>query len=83
MLCGILNSQKAVQMNIVIMRAFVEARRLPLQEMDLRTQLNEIKEVPGVHDSQLNQIYDVMENLLDEKAAQEKWNDKERIGFKK
>ncbi|MDP4130716.1 MAG: hypothetical protein Q8918_15845 [Bacteroidota bacterium] len=65
------------------MRAYVETRRLSLQEMDLRTQLKEIKEVLGVHDSQLNQIYDAMENLLDEKAAQRKWNDRERIGFKK
>ena len=83
MLSGILNSDKAIQMNIAIMRAFVEARRLSLQEMDLRAQLKEIKEVLGIHDSQLNLIYDAMENLLDEKAAQKKWNDRERIGFKK
>jgi ORF6N domain len=81
MLSGILNSEKAIQMNIAIMRAFVEARRLSFREMDLRTQLKEIREVLGVHDSQLNQIYDAMENLLDEKAAQRKWNDRERIGF--
>ena len=83
MLSGVLNSDKAIQMNIAIMKAFVEARRLSLQEMDLRTQLREIKEVLGVHDSQLNQIYDTMENLLDEKAAQRKWEERERIGFKK
>jgi hypothetical protein len=35
------------------------------------------------HDVQLNQIYDAMQNLLDEKAAQRKWEDRERIGFKK
>ena len=37
MLSGILNSDKAIQMNITIMRAFVEARKLSLQEIDLRT----------------------------------------------
>ena len=37
----------------------------------------------GEHDAQLNHIYDAMENLLDEKAAQRKWDDRERIGFKK
>jgi len=81
MLSGILNSDKAIQMNITIMRAFVEIRRLAFHDMDLKTQLREIKEALGVHDSQLNQIYEVMENLLDEKAAQRKWNDRERIGF--
>ncbi len=33
-LSGVLNSEKAIQMNISIMRAFVEARRLSLLEMD-------------------------------------------------
>jgi len=31
----------------------------------------------------LNQIYDAMENLMDERIAQKKWNERERIGFKK
>jgi hypothetical protein len=35
-----------------------------------------------VHDSQLNEIYDAIENLLDENAARKKWNARERIGFK-
>jgi len=83
MLSGILNSDKAIQMNIAIMRAFVEIRRILLQESDLKTQLREIRDRLGEHDTQLNQIYDAMENLLDEKAAQRKWEDRERIGFKK
>jgi phage regulator Rha-like protein len=83
MLSGILNSDKAIQMNIAIMRAFVEVRRALLRQSDLKEQLKEIKERLGEHDAQLNQIYDAMENLLDEKAAQRKWEERERIGFKK
>ena len=83
MLSGILNSDKAINMNIAIMRAFVEVRKVLLKQNDLKEQLKEIKERLGEHDAQLNQIYDAMENLLDEKAAQRKWNDRERIGFKK
>ena len=48
-----------------------------------KSSLKEIKEKLGEHDMQLNQIYGAMENLLDEKAAQRKWEDRERIGFKK
>ena len=81
MLSGILNSDKAIRMNIAIMRAFVEIRRIVLQENDLKVQLKEIKQRLGEHDVQLNQIYDAMENLLDEKAAQRKWEERERIGF--
>ena len=83
MLSGILNSDKAIAMNIAIMRAFVEIRRILIQENDLLTQLQQIKERIGEHDVQLNQIYDAMENLLDEKASQKKWEERERIGFKK
>jgi len=83
MLSGILNSDKAINMNIAIMRAFVEVRKVLLKQSDLREQLREIKERLGEHDVQLNQIYDAMENLLDEKSAQRKWDDRDRIGFKK
>ena len=81
MLSGVLNSEKSIQMNIAIMRAFVEIRRLLLKENDLKGQMREIREKLGEHDAQLNQIYDAMENLLDEKAAQRRWEDREQIGF--
>ena len=82
MLSGILNSDRAINMNIAIMRAFVEVRKVLLMQTDIKEQMKQIKERLGEHDGQLNQIYDAMENLLDEKAAQRKWNDRERIGFK-
>ena len=66
MLSGILNSDKAINMNIAIIRTFVEVRKVLLRQCDLKEQLKEIRERLGEHDTQLNQIYDAMENLLDE-----------------
>ncbi|MBL7736202.1 MAG: ORF6N domain-containing protein [Chitinophagaceae bacterium] len=83
MLSGVLNSDKAIDMNIAIMRAFIEIRRIILRQTDLKEQLREIMQRLSEHDVQLNSIYDAMENLLDDKAAQRKWEDRERIGFKK
>ena len=83
MLSGVLRSQKAINMNIAIMRAFVDIRRILLQQSDLREQIREIRDRLGEHDVQLTHIYDAMENLLDEKAGQKKWENRERIGFKK
>lgn len=83
MLSGIINSEKAISMNIAIMRAFVAVRQVLLQQTDIKEQLKQIKERIGEHDVQLNQIYEAMENLLDEKAAERKWEERERIGFKK
>ncbi|MGJ7032800.1 ORF6N domain-containing protein [Niabella hirudinis] len=81
MLSGLLNSDKAIQMNIAIMRAFVEIRRIMLQQSDLAEQLKQIQDRITGHDAQLSAIYDAIENLLDEKVAQKKWNDRQRIGF--
>jgi hypothetical protein len=61
----------------------VEIRKVLLHQHDLKEQLKNIIERLGEHDVQLNQIYDAMENLLDEKAAERKWDERERIGFKK
>lgn len=82
MLSGVLRSEKAINMNIAIMRAFVDVRKILLKQNNLNEQLLEIKERLGEHDVQLNELYDAMDNLLDEKIAQLKWNDRERIGFK-
>jgi len=83
MLSGILNSERAINMNIAIMRAFVELRRVLLQQTDIKEQLRLIQERLSEHDVQLNQIYDSIENLLDDKAIQRNWDNRERIGFKK
>ena len=81
MTSGILNSDKAVTMHIAIVRTFVEIRRIATRQNNLKEQLEEIKQRLGEHDVQLNSIYDAIENLLDEKAAQIKWENRDRIGF--
>jgi len=82
MLSGVINSDKAINMNIAIMRAFVDVHKILLKQSSINEQLTEIKERIGEHDIQLNELYDAMENLIDEKIAQIKWNERERIGFK-
>ena len=83
MLSGIINSDKAINMNIAIMRTFEEIRKIVLLKTDVRETLKEIQQRISKHDGQLSQIYDAIENLLDEKVAQKKWDEREKIGFKK
>ena len=82
MLSGILNSDKSIHMNIAIMRAFIEIRRILLQQCDIKEQLRQIQDHINDHDIQLSSIYEAIENLLDDTVAQKKWEDRERIGFK-
>lgn len=83
MLSGILNSDRAISMNIVIMRAFVEMRKIMLSKEDVWEQLLQLKQRLGEHDTQLSAIYDAIENLLDDRAAERKWENRSRIGFVK
>jgi phage regulator Rha-like protein len=83
MLASVLKSEKARKMNIAIVRAFIAMRKFLIQYSELLEQLNELRERIGNHDAQLNQIYDAIENLLDEKQEHKSWKDRERIGFKK
>ena len=56
MLSGILNSDKAINKNLTIMRAFVEIRKIVLQQGDIKEQLKAIQQRIGEHDTQLSAI---------------------------
>ena len=82
MLSGIINSEKAISMNIAIMRAFVEMRRMALNNKLIADKLNKIEDKLGSHDNQLKQIYQAIEDLLEEKVEQKDWKNRKRIGFR-
>lgn len=82
MLASVLKSEKAVKMNIAIVRAFISLRLLSHNYKALAAQFHELRTRVGEHDVQLHQIYDAIENLLDEKNEQKSWDERERIGFK-
>jgi hypothetical protein len=87
MLASVLRSAKAVQMSIAIVRAFIALKQYAImnegQEQQIRLILGRLDE----HDVQLNGIYKVIEDLLNEKAEkkveEQKWMERERIGFQK
>ncbi|MDI9365809.1 MAG: ORF6N domain-containing protein [Flavobacterium sp.] len=87
MVASILKSTKARKMNIAIVRAFIALRKFAAQYGDIIEQLHDLRERIGNHDAQLNQIYEALENLLDEKVEaqvkKDNWANRERIGFKK
>lgn len=82
MLASVLHSEKAIKMNIAIVRAFIALRQFAVNYTELAKEIKELKEITGSHNIQLNQIYDAIENLLDENAEKRKWEERERIGFR-
>lgn len=87
MLASVLNSDKAVEMNIAIIRAFIALRKQAIQNKELIEILNQLRSKVDSHDEQFNQIYETLENMLDEqvdkKAKELEWKNRTRIGFKK
>lgn len=87
MLASILNSDKAIEMNISIVRAFIALRQFALNYKELAEQIKIVMQKQDGVDGQLNQIYDALENLLDDKTnkkiEKEMWKKRKRIGFKK
>jgi hypothetical protein len=83
MLSGVLHSEKAIQMNILIMRAFIVLRQVALQYQELASRVLEISGTVSEHGEQLELIHLAIEKLLNEKAVQVSWEERERIGFYK
>jgi phage regulator Rha-like protein len=83
MLASILKSDKAISMNIAIVRAFIALRQFALQYKELADEIQEIKQTVENHNDQLSRIYGAIEGILTEKEEQKKaWEERERIGFK-
>lgn len=87
MLASVLKSEKARKMNIAIIRAFIALRKQAIQNKELIEILNQLRNKIDAHDEQFNQIYETLENMLDEQVDKKEkkleWENRERIGFKK
>jgi len=79
MLSGILNSDKAIAVNIAIMRAFVFMRQYALTNKDLTEKLNELE---NRYDKQFKDIYDAINFLLQKDIQETEQKERKRIGFK-
>ena len=79
MLSGILNSDKAIEVNIAIMRVFVFIRQYALSHNDLTAKLLELE---SKYDKQFKDVYDAINFLLNKDDLQTRQNQRKRIGFK-
>ena len=61
MLSGLLNSPRAIQANIAIMRAFVQLRKLLATHADLALKLEELEKK---YDSQFRVVFDAIRQLM-------------------
>ena len=79
MLSGVLNSDKAIFVNIAIMRAFVFIRQYALSHKDLTEKLSELE---NKYNQQFKDVYEALEYLLKKDEQIIGQNDRKRIGYK-
>jgi hypothetical protein len=69
MLSSVLNSERAIMVNIQIMRAFAQFRRLLLTHKDLRRKIEEIEKK---YDAQFKVVFDALKKLLEPPPVKER-----------
>ncbi|HEX7583868.1 MAG TPA: ORF6N domain-containing protein, partial [Prolixibacteraceae bacterium] len=79
MLSGILNSDKAIEVNIAIMRAFVFMRQYALTHKDLTEKLQELE---NKYDQQFKDVYEAISFLFQKDNQEIEQKQRKRIGFK-
>lgn len=80
MLSGVLKSEKAINMNIAIMRAFVFVRKYALSHKDLTEKLEQLEEK---YDQQFEDVYEALNYLMEKDKMEKEQKERKRIGYKK
>ena len=64
MLSSVLNSDRAIEVNIAIMRAFVKLREVLATHKDLARKLEQIERHLGKHDEEIRVVFDAIRQLM-------------------
>ncbi|MEW5894425.1 MAG: ORF6N domain-containing protein [Candidatus Omnitrophota bacterium] len=64
MLSSVLNSERAIQVNILIMRTFTKMREMLSTHKELAFKMRELERKVGRHDEEINVIINVMKKLM-------------------
>ena len=78
MLSSVLGSQRAIQVNIAIMRAFVKLRETMTAHTELAHRIEALERMYGQHDEDIRAVFDAIRSLLEPPAD----SVKRSIGFK-
>ena len=78
MLSSVLNSERAIQVNILIMRAFTKLREILITHKDLATKIEALEKKYTEHDQTIKEIFQAIKQLLEPPLPKEK----KLIGFR-
>jgi putative hemolysin len=64
MLSSVINSERAIQVNIAIMRAFVKLRQILSANKELASKLKELEQRIEKHDTEIHAIFEAIRQLM-------------------
>jgi len=76
MLSSVLNSERAIQVNILIIKTFVRLRRILSTHRELANRINDLEDLVGQHDEVIHEIIKEIKRIVE---IEEK--PKRRVGF--
>ena len=82
MLASILNSERAILVNIQIIRVFVKMREVLSSTENLSIKIEKIYGVLTDHDQSIQFIFDHLKKLEDARRAELEHQKRKRIGYK-
>ena len=82
MLASVLNSDRAVQVNIMIVRVFIKMREILLDHHEFEEKFRQIELKLNEHDNQIILISEYLRQFEQSRQQQEEQSQRKRIGFR-
>ena len=82
MLASVLNSEKAIKVNLQIVRIFIRMREIMISNKEILFRLERMERTMIDHDAQIISILDYMGQLEEAKQQEQDQKNRKRIGFK-
>jgi len=82
MLSSVLNSKKAIEVNIAIMRTFTMLRRMLLLQKDIMQEIIQIRKKLSEQDNNISVIFEYLKQFEEAKQHELEQKERSRIGYK-
>lgn len=83
MLSSVLNSERAILVNIQIIRIFTRIRELLIPHKDILQKLMDLENKGKDHSKRIKMIFEYLQQLKESEAERREFQNRPRIGFKK
>ncbi len=83
MLSCVLSSERAIHVNIQIVRVFSRMRELLIKNKDILQKLMDLESKGIEHDKKIKLIFEYLQQLRNSESERKEFNKRQRIGFKK